>query len=348
MTDEFRGDGEADGGVGGGASATFAVGDCSVAANKDGDRRTAFVAAEGLADVSGIADLPEDDNTDDFNDDDGLNCYLAEVTGVRDGFMNARSPRSGNGTIQTGSHFGVDRGDPELSDYCFYLDSEDIAAESNGRGCHRAGRGDRGRCDRDHVPVKLENATTEPTSASPLSITLTASAGVVDDDERDEKNDSIALTGTTPSSTEQGVYVKPASIMIRDDDPDVTLSLSQDEVNEHAGTVTVPITVTTDEQLGDILNFSLTLGGTASRGDPGSTTATDDYRAPANVALQFNARQTTTTATATVTLAIVDDGTDEANKTIIFDDADGAQVGGAGKTYTVGPATLTLVDNDDT
>ena len=112
----FRVNGLADGGVGG-ASATIAVGDCSVAANSDGDRRTVFAAADGLAAVSGIGDLPEDDITDDFNDDDGLNCYLAEVTGIRDGFMNAASPRSGNSTIQTASHFGVDKGDPELSDF---------------------------------------------------------------------------------------------------------------------------------------------------------------------------------------------------------------------------------------
>ena len=53
-----------------------------------------------------------------------------------------------------------------------------------------------------------------------------------------------------------------------------------------------------------------------------------------------------TTATATVTLEIEDDSTDEANETIIFDDADGSVVGS--KTYTVAPVTLTIVDNDDT
>ncbi len=111
----FSLNGLADAGVGG-ASATIAVGDCSLAANSDGDRRTAFVAAEGLADVSGIGDLPEDDPNNDFSDDDGVNCYLAEATGVRDGFMNAASPRAGDSTIQTAAAFGVDKGDPVLSD----------------------------------------------------------------------------------------------------------------------------------------------------------------------------------------------------------------------------------------
>lgn len=166
-----------------------------------------------------------------------------------------------------------------------------------------------------------------------------------DDAERDEVNEKISLT--VSGSTEQGVYYVPGSIAIMDDDPDVTLSLDVTSVDEDAGTVTVQVTGTADAGVvGGILNFSLALGGTATRGDPGTTTATDDYRAPANVALQFSGAGQTT-ATATVTLEINDDGTDEANETIIFDDADGAQVAGAGKTYTVGPVTLTINDNDD-
>jgi len=171
----------------------------------------------------------------------------------------------------------------------------------------------------------------------------------LDDGVRDEVNEMIELT--VSGSAEQGVYYVPASIGIMDDDPDIMLSLDVTEVDEDAGTVTVEITGTTDVQVNGILNFALTHGaaatggGTATRGDPGSTTATDDYRAPATVALQFNLGAST--ASATVTLEINDDGDDEANETIIFDDADGAQVAGAGKTYTVGPATLTITDNDD-
>ena len=164
-----------------------------------------------------------------------------------------------------------------------------------------------------------------------------------DDAARDEVNEKIALT--VSGSAEQGVYYVPASIGIMDDDPDITLSLDVTEVDEDAGTVTVEVTGTTDVQVNGILNFALALGGTATRGDVGTTTATDDYRAPATVALQFNLGATS--ASATVTLEINDDGDDEANETIIFDDADGAQVAGAGKTYTVGPATLTITDNDD-
>ena len=192
---------------------------------------------------------------------------------------------------------------------------------------------------------------TGPFDAMTRIATANVMVDAVDDGVRNEVNESIALV-TGGTSTEQGVYVKPASIMIIDDDPDITLSLSMgdvnvDEVNEDAGTVTVKITATADDAaVGGILNFSIALGGTATRGDVGSTAAGDDVRAPASVALQFNTGETT--ASATVTLVIVDDGDNEANETIIFDDGDGAQVAGAGKTYTVRPVTLTIIDNDDT
>ncbi len=181
-----------------------------------------------------------------------------------------------------------------------------------------------------------------PIAAGKKSGTAKVMIDAADDAERDEKNEMIALTS---SGTEQGVYYAPGSIDITDDDPDIDLELNVTEVNEDAGTVTVVITGTTDTPVGGILNFSIALGGTASRGDVDSTADTFDYRAPENVALQFNTGGTT--ASATVTLVIVDDGDDEANETIIFDDADGVQVAGAGKTYTVGPETLTIVDNDD-
>ena len=154
-----------------------------------------------------------------------------------------------------------------------------------------------------------------------------------DDAEREEVGESIALTAT---SVVQGVYVEPTSVMIMDDDPDVTLSLSMDEVDEDAGTVTVTVTATADAPVNGITTFNLALGGTA---------VAADYTAnPTSVTVTINTGGTT--ATADVTLTITDDGDDEANETIIFDDADGATVGA--KTYTVGPATLTIMDNDDT
>ena len=206
------------------------------------------------------------------------------------------------------------------------------------------------------VAIGYPTGDAETTPAPPTSVDVVIAAEMtsgeaevevdaIDDSVRDEVNDEISLT--VGASAEQGVYYVPASIGITDDDPDITLSLDVTEVNEDAGTITVEITGTADAPVGGILNFSLGYAGsTASRGAVGSTVAIDDFRTPEFVDLQFNARATT--ATATVTIEIVDDGTDESNETIRLDDADGAQVGGAGKTYTVSPVTLTIIDNDDT
>jgi len=224
----------------------------------------------------------------------------------------------------------------------------DITTDPNASVTLQAGTGTAA----EDIAAGSAATATGPFVATTRIATAKVTVDAVDDGVRDEVNESIALV-TGGTSTEQGVYVKPASIMIIDDDPDITLSLSMgevnvDEVNEDAGTVTVKITATTDDGagVGGILNFSVALGGTATRGDVSSTDATDDVRAPASVALQFNTGEAT--ASATVTLVIVDDGNDEANETIIFDDGDGAQVAGAGKTYTVRPVTLTIIDNDDT
>ncbi|WP_419858185.1 hypothetical protein [Candidatus Palauibacter irciniicola] len=180
-------------------------------------------------------------------------------------------------------------------------------------------------------------------SAATASVTVSAMSrtgadtvmvDAADDAARDEENESIALT--VSGSAQQGVYTEPANIMIMDDDPDVMLELSQEEVNEDAGTVTVRITATADAPVNGITTFTLALTGTATGGGT-------DYTDPAAVTLTINTGGTT--ATADVTLTITDDAADEANETIIFDDADGATVGT--KTYTVGPATLTIIDNDD-
>ncbi|MXW68010.1 MAG: hypothetical protein F4Z72_13550 [Gemmatimonadales bacterium] len=182
------------------------------------------------------------------------------------------------------------------------------------------------------------SAATAEVTVSAMSRTGadTVMVDATDDANRDEENESIALT--VSGSTQQGVYTEPASIAIMDDDPDVMLTLDMDEVDEDAGTVTVKITATADAPVNGIATFNIALTGTATGGGT-------DYTDPAAVTLTINTNGTT--ATADVTLTIQDDATDEANETIIFDDADGSNVIG-GKTYTVGPATLTIIDNDDT
>ena len=187
------------------------------------------------------------------------------------------------------------------------------------------------------VDADIATGSAGTASVTVDAMTRTGTAKVMvdaaDDAVRDEVGESIALTA---ASTVQGVYTEPASIMIVDDDPDVTLTLDMDEVDEDAGTVSVEITATADAPVNGITTFTLARTGTATSGT--------DYTDPGTVTLTINARATT--GSTTVTLTITDDGDDEANETIIFDDEDGATVGT--KTYTVDPVTLTIIDNDDT
>ena len=167
------------------------------------------------------------------------------------------------------------------------------------------------------------NTDLETTSEATASVTVmadeetgmrsgvdTVSVDATDDATQDELNEAINVAATTPSSAEQGVYVKPAMIMILDDDPDFTLTADMTEIDEDAGTVTVELTATTTEAVGGIVNFELALGGTATRG----AANTDDYNGPATVTLQIDGGGTS--ATATVTLTIVDDAADDDDETI--------------------------------
>lgn len=105
------------------------------------------------------------------------------------------------------------------------------------------------------------------------------------------------------------------------------------------------ITATADEEVGGITTLNLAAlaaDDAANNVDAGTATATDDYTLGA-VSLTIDGGETT--GTAEVTLTVVDDTTDEDNETIVLWDADGDTVGG--KTYTVAPVKVTIIDDDD-
>ena len=98
----------------GGFDPTIAVGDCTVSANTDNRSSTAFVPGDGMEDVRNVADLPEDDADDGPSDDGGLNCYVAELQALVDGFGNATNVGSSAiDRVHTG-RFGVDKTAPEV------------------------------------------------------------------------------------------------------------------------------------------------------------------------------------------------------------------------------------------
>ena len=176
----------------------------------------------------------------------------------------------------------------------------------------------------------------------------TVMVDAVDDAIQNEVNEAIQVTGPNSDPTTGAAYVGPAYIAIHDDDPDITLSLSQDEVAEDAGAVTVTITATAKNELAGITTIELTAlaaANAANNIDGSTATVTDDYTlSPTTVSIRMEG----TTGTAQVTLTVVDDGADEANETIVLWDANGGAVVGSADTPTVQPAKLTIIDNDDT
>ena len=169
----------------------------------------------------------------------------------------------------------------------------------------------------------------------------------VDDAVQNEVNEAIQFVGPNNVPTTGAAYVNPAYLMIVDDDPDITLSVDVDEVDEDAGTVTVEITATADAPVGGILTLDLTALASADAAngiDAGTAEAADYTLNPTTVTLRIDGGSTS--GTATVSLTIVDDGDDESNETIVLWDADGGAAGG--KTYTTAPVMLTIIDNDDT
>ena len=167
--------------------------------------------------------------------------------------------------------------------------------------------------------------------------TFTLSVDAVDDAARGELGEKIRLevTGSTdPTAT----YYMPWDIEIGDDDPDFELSLSQDEVAEGAGQVTVTITAipTGTVNVRNRSVFTLATTGTATSGTDYSTN-------PATITLPVDVGtyDSSDRFTVDVVLTIEEDDDTTTNTTIVFDDADGA----GGLTVSEN-TTLTIVDND--
>jgi len=174
--------------------------------------------------------------------------------------------------------------------------------------------------------------------------TVTVEVDATDDGNQDEQNEHIRLTGPNSDPATGAAYVKPATIMIIDDDPDIQLSLSQSAAAEGADAVTLTITATAKSEVGGVINATVTIAGAdgASLGAADSTTDTDDARGPSTVSLSIDAGATV--GTAEVTLTIVDDVADDDGETIQFS---AANVTIGDKAYTFGSVKLAITDNDD-
>ena len=176
--------------------------------------------------------------------------------------------------------------------------------------------------------------TAGQTSAS-QSFSFTPADDSVDDD--DEK---ITVGGTA----NRGLALESASIAITDNDATptvVNLSVNDDSVSEGEGATAIRVTATlggtVTRTVPTVVTLSGTLGGTATKGQATGNDYTHTYGS-LNKTITIPAGSLSADATATFSVAPVDDDAVEGDQTIV--------VSGSATNFTVNDATITLSDND--
>ena len=147
------------------------------------------------------------------------------------------------------------------------------------------------------------------------------------DDTRDELDEIIDITGTTPG----GLPVTPTSVTLLDNDESLlTLRAEPRRLEEGSGPVTVMLTVTirSGTPYEEDLDISLEFGGTAIRARDYSLSGSFTFTIPAG----------DTSASTSITIIPVDDTLDEPDETLEI-------AGNAGVGYT-STAVVLIIDND--
>ena len=147
------------------------------------------------------------------------------------------------------------------------------------------------------------------------------------DDTRDELDEIIDITGTTPA----GLPVTPTSVTLLDNDESLlTLRAEPRRLEEGSGPVTVMLTVTirSGTPYEEDLDISLEFGGTAIRARDYSLSGSFTFTIPAG----------DTSASTSITIIPVDDTLDEPDETLEI-------AGNAGVGYT-STAVVLIIDND--
>ena len=167
-------------------------------------------------------------------------------------------------------------------------------------------------------------ALTLPAGQALGTTTLTFTAV---DDTRDELDEIIDITGTTPA----GLPVTPTSVTVLDNDESLlTLRAEPQRLQEGSGPVTVMLTVTilSGTPYEEDLDISLEFGGTAIRARDYSLSGPFTFTIPAG----------DTSASTSITIIPVDDTLDEPDETLEI-------AGNAGVGYT-STAVVLIIDND--
>lgn len=166
-----------------------------------------------------------------------------------------------------------------------------------------------------------------------VEVTLTAN-----DDVEIEGDETVNAQATTAG---QPLHLVPDAVTIMDDDPDVTLTVTPSSLNEGDGATTLTISAESDMAMPGVLNVLVsiplgdgyTVNGEATGGTDQTVTVTID---------------TGNTQSNSMTVS-VDPQQDDDSDNITFEitgPATGAQVGGAGKFYSIEAATVTITDDD--
>ena len=146
----------------------------------------------------------------------------------------------------------------------------------------------------------------------------------------DEPDETVAVDGSTTIS---GISVTDTMVTITDDDsaPAVTLSLSDDPINENGGATTVTASLSHASSEATTVTISV---------DPNSPATSANYSISTNRVLTIAAGQTVSSGTVTITVA--DNDIDAPDKTVVVQGEASNPLGIAGPSEV----TLTIQDDD--
>ena len=167
------------------------------------------------------------------------------------------------------------------------------------------------------------------------SVQVTLSANGSDDDVLIEGDETVNAQQT---SAGEAPYLVPAAVTIMDDDPNITLMVTPSSLNEGDDATTLTISATSTVAMPGVLSVTVTI-------PDGEGYQVNSADSDATVTLTID---TGNTASNSMTVS-VDPQQDDDSNNITFEisgPAAGVQVGGAGKTYSIKSATVTITDDD--
>ena len=170
----------------------------------------------------------------------------------------------------------------------------------------------------------------------PMSMTSaidTVYVTAIDDAEMDEDGEAIQFA-VSANTDVNGIYVAPASIMIVDTDPDITVSLSHTELDEGSGATVVTVTAELGAPAPGILSFTI--------GDVAACAAVET--SVAGPAFRIDTGGMSASGTVTVTpVANIDDGNTDCDVPVTVAPAAKANA----VNWTLQDAEVTIVNADD-